>query len=353
MEVLKKLDRLLAEEKFQDDILNHKGSSEKERHELLQKYSISETEFAEAGKLLSGILFSQKKSDPEEISYALKKLRKEISAKRKERKIRMLALISKIAAVLSIPLFLSTLYFYRQTQNSAGILSSQKNVLHTYRAQAGAQTQVVLPDGSLVWLNSGSSVSCPAFFNQEVRRVELRGEAYFEVVKSKAPMLVSAGNVQIRVYGTRFNLRAYADESVTATTLVDGKVSVIPEGSQDEYMLDPGYTAFYSVANAELEVVKVENMDAFTGWKDGKLLFNNESFASILQKMERWYNVDIQLKDPSLGEYVLYATFIDENIEQALDIISKSIPIAVSYPKRMKQADGSYAKREILIERAR
>ena len=353
MEVLKKLDRLLADEKFQDDILNHKESSEKAHHELLKKYSISEKGFAEAKKTISGMLFIQKKSGPEEIRYALNKLQEKISATKKERKMRVFTLMSRIAAVLSIPLLLSTLYFYQQTKNSAVILSSRDNLLHTYQARAGAQTQIVLPDGSLVWLNSGSSISCPAVFNPEIRRVELKGEAYFEVVKSNAPMLVSAGHVQVRVYGTKFNLKAYDDESVIATTLVEGKVSVITEENQDEYLLDPGYTAFYSVADEELKVAKVDDMDTFTGWKDGKLLFNNEPFAVILQKMERWYNVDIQLEDPSLGKYVLYATFLDENIEQVLDIFSKSIPIVVSYPKRLRQADGSYAKREILIERSR
>lgn len=353
MEVSEKLDRLLAEEKFQDDILNHKGSLEKEHPELLKKYSISENEFAEAGKLLSGILFIREKSDPEEISYALKKLREKISATKKERKIRALTLLSRIAAFLSIPFLLSTLYFYQQTRNSAETPSFRDNILNTFHAQAGAKTQVVLPDGSLVWLNSGSSLSCPAVFNQEVRQVELKGEAYFEVVKSKVPMLVSAEHVQVRVYGTKFNVKAYTDERMITTTLVEGKVSVITEGTEDEYILEPGYTAFYSVADEELKVTKVDDMDVFTGWKDGKLLFNNEPFAVILQKMERWYNVDIQLKDPSLGEYVLYATFLDENIEQVLAIFSKSIPITVSYPKRLKQADGSYAKREILIERSR
>jgi transmembrane sensor len=353
MDVQKKLDHLLADEKFQNDILNHKGSREKEHDELLRKYSISENEFAEAEKMISGMLFIQKKSDPKAIRYAQNKLQEKISTTKNERKTRVITLVSKIAAVLSIPLLLSTLYFYQQSENSVRLLSSQENVLHTYQAKAGVQTRVTLPDGSLVWLNSGSSVSCPAAFSPNIRQVELKGEAYFEVVKSNAPMIVSAGHVQVRVYGTKFNLKAYADESVVATTLVEGKVSVITEGSRNEYLLDPGYTAFYSVTDEELKIAKIDEIDAFTGWKDGKLLFNNEPFAVILKKMERWYNVDIQLKDTSLGHYVLYATFIDENIEQMFDILSKSIPIAVSYPKRVRQADGSYTKREILIERAR
>lgn len=353
MEVPKKLDRLLGEEKFQDDILDHEELTGTVHQTFLTKYSITERELADARRLLLGVSLVQKKSEAEEIKYGLKKLRDRVSEAEKKRKIRLFAHLSKVAAVLAVPLLLSTLYFYEQARNSAGISSSQEGVVHTYQAQAGAQTRVSLPDGSLVWLNSGSRISCPAAFSQGVRRVELKGEAYFEVVKSDAPMIVSTGHIQVRVYGTKFNLKAYADERIVTTTLVEGKVSVMIEGSRDEHSLDPGYTAFYSITDEQLKVSKVDDIDTFTGWKDGKLLFSNESFASILQKMERWYNVDIRLEDPSLGKYVLYATFIDENIEQVLDIFSKSIPIKVSYLKRVKQADGSYSKREILIERSR
>lgn len=356
MEVPEKLNQLLADEKFQDDILNLGKFSKEEQNVLLEKYSISEKEFIDARKLLSGMSFIPKKSDPAEVNYALKKLQKRIalvSDPRKGRKISMITLISRIAAVLSIPLFLSTLYLYRQTMNidSSGISFSQEKVFNTFQAPAGAKSQVVLPDGSLVWLNSGSSLSCPVTFNSAIRHVQLTGEAYFEVAKSEVPMLVSARHIQVKVYGTKFNIKDYAGEEVIETTLVEGRVSVIPEGSPNEYTLDPGYTASYSVLEENLTITQVDKMDAFTGWKDGKLLFQNERFADILKKMERWYNVDIQLSDPSLGNYILYATFFDENIEQVLDIFSKSIPITVEYRQREKQSDGSYARRKIVIRR--
>jgi ferric-dicitrate binding protein FerR (iron transport regulator) len=116
-------------------------------------------------------------------------------------------------------------------------------------------------------------------------------------------------------------------------------------------LLEPGFTASYDLETKQIKAREVEKMDAFTGWKDGKLLFQNEPFADIVNRLERWYNVDIQLSDPSLGDYNLYATFVDENIEQVLAIFASSIPIEVDYPKRKKQADGSYSKREIVIKR--
>jgi ferric-dicitrate binding protein FerR (iron transport regulator) len=357
MEVSKKLDELLADEKFQDDLLKlGREFSKEERNIFLNKYSITEKEFIEAWKLLSGMSFIQERSDPAEVSYALKKLQKRIdlSVPVKERQISIITLISRVAAFLSIPLLLSTLYFYQQTRNSAMILSVEEQVLNTFQAPAGAKSQVTLPDGSQVWLNSESILSCPAHFDAGIREVKLTGEAYFEVVKNeKAPMVISAGDLKVKVYGTRFNVNAFPDRGVIETTLVEGKVTVIPGEEKQEYSLEPGYVASYALQKGTLQIMKVEKIDAFTGWKDGKLLFYNEQFADILQKLERWYNVDIQLKDPSLGNYTLYATFFDENIEQVLDIFSKSIPIAVTYPQRIKQSDGSYAKREILIARSK
>lgn len=356
MEISKKLDHLLADEEFQDDILKQGEFSKEERNGILEKYSISEKELTEAWKLLSGMKFIHEKSSFAEVRYALKKLQKRIafvSLAPTGRKAGFMTLISRVAAILSVPLLLSTIYFYHQTRNSglSVISTSQRRAVNTFHAPPGAKTQVVLPDGSLVWLNSGSSLSCPVTFNSEIRRVELNGEGYFDVVKDKAPMLVSAGHIRVKVYGTKFNVKAYADEGIVETTLIEGKVSVITEESRNEYALDPGYIASYSVADEDLKVLKVDKPDAFTGWKDGKLLFNNEPFADILKKMERWYNVDIVLADQSLGRYSLYATFFDENIEQVLDIFSKSIPIAVEYPKREKQPDGGYARRKIVIRR--
>lgn len=360
MDAKEKYTQLLSDENFQDDIRNFPGFSKEEQQAVLRKYSITEKEFAYARRFLAGVSFKPGKLNSADVSFAVQRLMMRIkdasspSQKSKERKIGLVTWISRIAAVLSIPLLLSTIYFYQKSasSNSNGILSSTEKTRNTFQAPPGAKTQVVLPDGSLVWLNSGSSLSCPTQFDSGSREVELKGEAYFEVVKNEqAPMLVSTGNLKVKVYGTKFNVNAFADDGLVKTTLVEGKVTLIPGNSKKEYALDQGYTAFYDIKDQKIQAAKVEKMDAFTGWKDGKLLLHNERFADIVNRLERWYNVDIQLSDPSLGDYTLYATFIDENIEQVLDIFSNSIPISVDFLKRRKQADGSYSKREIVIKR--
>ena len=361
MDAKEKFDLLLADEKFQDDILNLDSSLNDGQKIISAKYSITEKEFAYAVRLFSNISFRKEKLSAKELNYALERLRKRISEDSvsskivKGRKLDFITWISRVAAILSIPLLLTTIYIYQEYRNlqvESFSSSSQKKVYNTFQASLGARTQVALPDGSLVWLNSGSSLSCPVVFDSRSRNVELKGEAFFEVVENeKVPMVVSAGNLKVKVYGTKFNVNAFPDEGLIETTLVEGHVTIIPGVSEIEYPLKPGHTASYTVGNQRLQITKVEDMDVFTGWKDGKLLLHDEPFAHIVRKLERWYNVDIQLSDASLGSYTLYATFFDESIEQILDIFSGSIPILIDYPKRVKNPDGFYSKRQIIIKR--
>ncbi len=361
MDTKEKFEQLLADEAFQDDILNLNHSLKNEKKSISAKYSITEKESTYAVRFFSGLSFTKEKLSFEEVNHGLKRLMRRISDAsssstiEKRKKIDFITRVSRIAATLSIPLLLTTIYFYQETrklQPDYIVLSSQKKACNIFQASLGARTQVTLPDGSIVWLNSGSSLSCPAIFDSGSRNVELKGEAFFEVVKNeKVPMVVFAGNLKVKVYGTKFNMNAYPDEEQIKTTLVEGKVTIIPGDSRKEYQLSPGYTASYTVENQKLQITKVDDMDSFSGWKDGKLLFHDEPFAYIIKRLERWYNVDIQLADSSLGAYSLYATFFDESIEQILDIFSRSIPIKIECPKRVKNPDGLYSKRQIIIKR--
>jgi len=349
------IDRLLADEEFQDEILKVDGMSDEERKVFLHKYAISEKELAYAKRLLSALSFRKAEISQEEIGYALQKLVKDLPSNKILKGRNIFTILTRIAAIMFIPLLLSSLFFYNKTKNlqlEYFSSSTQEESYNTVHAPAGVKTQVVLPDGSLVWLNSGSSLSYPFHFDRKIRQLKLTGDAYFEVAKNaKVPMIVSVDNMKVKVYGTRFNVNAISESGFVETTLVDGKITIIPDKSGKEYLLKPGYTASYTVSDQKLTSKKVENMDSFIGWKDGKLLFQNEYFTDIVHRLERWYNVDIQLTDESLGKYVLYATFVDQNIEQVLDILSYSIPIRVEYRKMIKKSDGTYQKREIIIKR--
>ncbi len=354
----KRFDKLFVEEQFQDDVLDFS----KEKHTgILEKYSISRKEALYARYLFLGLIPKKKALAEGEVEYARQKLLKIISPTDVQPKVKLsykkkaIATALKVAAVLTIPLLLSTIYFYQKSKEGVPqqyALGQKAMHYNTVSAPLGAKSQVILPDGTLVWLNSGSSISYPITFNKKIRNVELKGEAFFDVVKDdKKPMLVSTNGLKVKVYGTKFNLNAFGGKKAVKTALVEGRVSIIIDGNKKEHNLKPGQVASFSQGKRVLEIAQIENEDVYIGWTIGKLIFRGESFTEVLDKLERWYNVDIELSDASLANYSMYATFFDENIEQVLDIFSASIPIKIEYPKRKKKPDGTYTKRKIIVKR--
>jgi hypothetical protein len=156
----------------------------------------------------------------------------------------------------------------------------------------GGQYQVVLSDGSKVWLNSASSLHFPIGFADSQRIVELTGEAYFEAVKNKEkPFLVKVGDMQVKVLGTHFNIKAYNDESFIKTSLLEGSVKII-KGKVSGF-LKPGEQAVLNSNDNKLEISKA-NMDEAIAWKNGLFQFEGANIISIMKEIGRWYNVEIE-----------------------------------------------------------
>jgi len=167
----------------------------------------------------------------------------------------------------------------------------------------GGEYQLVLPDGSRVWLNSETELSYTVPFKDNERRVELKGEAYFEVAHDKSkPFIVAAPSQTIRVLGTRFNVSAYAEDRRIVTTLVEGKVQVeLDSGlkSTSKIVLKPNEQLVLNTETAEVEVKEVDTR-VYTAWKDGRFVFRNEPLESLLKKISRWYDVDIDIDSSAL-----------------------------------------------------
>lgn len=168
----------------------------------------------------------------------------------------------------------------------------------------GGTYQVVLPDGSKVWLNASSTLSFPASFEKaESRRVELVGEAYFEITKlnslaSKAhvPFVVVSKGQEVEVLGTHFDVNCYEDESTVRTTLLEGSVKV-SSAAHKSALLKPNQQSVLSTSNL---TVKEIDADEVASWKDGYFRFNDESLVSIMQKVSRWYDVNVIYTDDQL-----------------------------------------------------
>jgi len=163
------------------------------------------------------------------------------------------------------------------------------NTLTTSRGETYA---TVLADGSKVWLNSASSIKYPVAFNGNERRVEITGEAYFEVAHNKSkPFHVTVNGMDIRVLGTHFNVNSYADEDAMKTTLLEGSIYVSMVNGPSS-MVKPGEQARVK-ASGELSVVKGVDTEQVMAWKNGVFQFSDASLQEVMRQLQRWYDVEI------------------------------------------------------------
>jgi len=161
---------------------------------------------------------------------------------------------------------------------------------NTITTPRGGQYQVVLSDGTKVWLNAASSLKFPAIFTGSERKVELTGEAYFEVAKNKnKPFKIAVNNMGIEVLGTHFNVNAYKDEEAINTTLLEGSVKLVT--ANHEAYLKPGQQA--SLGQQQTFDVHRVNTEEAVAWKNGYFMFNNENIQGIMRKISRWYDVEV------------------------------------------------------------
>ncbi|QNK63629.1 FecR domain-containing protein [Pedobacter sp. PAMC26386] len=210
---------------------------------------------------------------------------------------------------------------YRST-SKADLPLENPLAIHTVFTPRGGQYQIVLPDGTKVWLNSASSLEYPALFTANERRVELKGEAYFEVAKNAAkPFKVIVNSTTVKVLGTHFNVMAYADDQVTKTTLLEGSVQL--ENGTKINTLKPGQQAIVN-KDGDVRLITVDPEQA-VAWKNGYFSFNRTSLKEIMKQLSRWYNVDVIYK----GKVPIDEEFVgkikrDAPLSKALDILQFS-----------------------------
>lgn len=169
--------------------------------------------------------------------------------------------------------------------------TSDYNVIET---PPGGQFKINLPDGTEIWLNAASKLRFPAVFKGRERRVQLTGEAYFQVAKNKAmPFKVETKNNTIEVLGTHFNVNAYENERFMETTLLEGSVSVSSQSGLVK--IKPDQQAQFDKNNSKMNVIPVDANDVIA-WKNGYFLFEDESIERIMRKLARWYDIDVVYK---------------------------------------------------------
>jgi len=226
----------------------------------------------------------------------------------------------RIAAILIVPLLLFSgyLYFNYGTDDTTPT--------ETIKTPFGARTSLILPDGSAIWLNSGSEISYRHHFGS-VREVRLKGEMYLEVKKNKKPFIVKTNYGNIVVHGTTFNVNAY-DNELFRTTLIEGSVSVTDLSGREVAKLEPGFQ--FTLKNDHPSVKKVP-AELYTSWKDGKLIFRREPFEEVARRLERWFNVTIKLKGESIKDLWYTGTIEMESFKEVLELIKNTTPIEYSF----------------------
>ena len=254
---------------------------------------------------------------------------------------------SAIAAIILIPLLIVGIISTFKL-GSLNRLLSEKATIVSIAAPSGARMSFQLPDGTEGVLNGNSSIEYPVPFTNH-RDVKLLGEAYFNVQKDENhPFTVRANLVEVQVLGTKFNVNAYPEEKATKVILEEGKVTCRFPEKQGEVTLLPNDRIVITERNMLKDQVDAAN---YTAWREGKLIFRSESMVDVAHRISRWYCVEVEIADQELKTYSFRATFIDDSLEEVLNLLKMTSPIDYKIIQRKKLPDGSFSKKRVELYR--
>jgi transmembrane sensor len=244
-----------------------------------------------------------------------------------------------IYSAAAIVLFLIAGFVWLNS-NKRNALSAPEKKYSEISSPFGSKTKLVLPDSTVVWLNAGSKLTYNEHFGITNRNTTLIGEAFFDVKKSTVPFTIRANNIQIKVLGTAFNVKAYPEDKTTETSLLRGRVEVtLDKRPGERIVLKPNEKLI--VANEKLDVkpevqkkdpkVVIDELTRIndttiveTSWVHNELIFQDETLREVAHKMERWYGFTIEIADEEIANERLSGTFTTETIQEALTALQYS-----------------------------
>lgn len=243
----------------------------------------------------------------------------------------LLKFYQKIAAFLLIPIMVvGILYWMSQYNQSSG------QYTETF-APRGQKSQIVLADGTKVWLNSETRIKYPGKFDKSHREVYLDGEAFFEVTKNvHQPFVVHTSGIDVKVLGTKFNVKAYPDENEIETSLFEGKINLIQKISDMKYLekeVSPGHSLVFNKKLNNLTESRFPE-EEICGWKNNQLIFKDDTFVNLVRKMERWYDVKVIYDEKLFSDRRLTVELYEgERLEKLMEIISLTLSVDYKYLK--------------------
>lgn len=323
-----------------------------------QKNPIHDEEFLEATWLVHLMRLEQRGHHIEQ-RYADSHEHQEQPAAPAKKSRRLLGYLMTTVILITIALF----YFYggKNRPSAEPPVASIKTDVPEIEVSTknGDHSRIQLPDGSQVWLNAGSKLHYDKSFGGNRREVHLVGEAYFDVVKNPAkPFIINTATMQLRVLGTQFNVRCYANESTSEASLVHGSLEVYEKKRGQKWLLKPNeklvvYNNLSVVKPGEVKAPQTETWENMpivtlktltynekdsvaveTAWTKSRLSFKDESFESVARKMERWYDAEFVFRDEKKKALMMQGTFTTETLEQALAALEFSFNFHYKIEKR-------------------
>ncbi len=298
--------------------------------------------------------------DDEKFRELFDKIQKRIDKKTKKerqpqsRKSVLMTWMTQAAAILFIPLFAFFLYIVSQKEFVPHEFTQLTVDTMEVISPVGSRTVLQLSDGTKVHLNYGSKLKYPQTFTGDTREVTLVGEGYFDVARNpEMPFVVKAGIINVKASGTAFNVLAYGDGDVIQITLVEGKVALEKKLQEGQHIglgkMEPGQHVNYNVKTGSIKCTK-GNVEKYTAWKEGKMIFDETPITEVAQQLKRKYNVDIEVQN-DIKDYTYTVTFMDEPIMQILELMTIATPVSYKVLPRKKLPDGTFSKQEITIKR--
>jgi ferric-dicitrate binding protein FerR (iron transport regulator) len=249
---------------------------------------------------------------------------------------------TRIAGILIFPI---ALFAGIHSYNEAKL---KKDSWVEIKSPAWTRVQFRLPDGTIGWLNSSSSITYNGNFTSD-RQVKLRGEAYFDVYKDKSrPFEVNTNEISVKVLGTRFNIASYANENKVEVVLQEGKLIFNSKKLNNSRIMKPNDLIVYDKTSGKINHETVQPIK-YLSWTQGKLVFRNDPLDVIARRLERWYNISVDIDVKNTENIRWRATFPDESLENVLIFLKHSLPVNYKIENPYIKQDGTYSKKKVTI----
>ena len=240
--------------------------------------------------------------------------------------------ITRVAAMLSIPLLTFTLWtlFCPKNQAENIEIAEAQITWQEISSPVGMRSHIVLPDGTNLWLNAGSNLRYSIPFVRGTREVQLSGEAYLDVTKNeKSPFIVKTENSEVEVLGTKFNINAYPENAIIQMALKEGKIKFRfkdVSGSRKFIDLSPNDVMNYDKSNNKIYLIKATNIENYIAWHQNILILDETHMTELAKVLRQWYGVDVTIANEDIKRYKFTTTFNNEPLHRILELLEMSSP---------------------------